>query len=105
MLENLTEIITISISAVSVLTSLAISVINIIKKGKAVKITNALEFLNEVHDLADAFMLDIEKSVYKGEDKKNAVINKVTRNIPTADIEDLSHYIDMKIAFTKEINV
>ena len=105
MLENLTEIITISVSAVSVLTSIAISVINIIKKGKAVKITNALEFLNEVHDLADNFMLQIENSNYKGEEKKNAVIYNVTRQIPNADVEELAKYIDMKIAFTKEINV
>lgn len=105
MLENLDQLITITVSALSVITSLLISVVNVLKKMKAQKITSALEFINFVHELADEFMLKIESSPYKGEDKKNAVIYNVTRQVPTADLEELSRYIDMKIAFTKEINV
>ena len=104
-IENTNEIITIIITSLGTLASLIIAIINFIKKVKAVKNSDALTFLNEVHDLADNFMLQIENSHYKGEEKKNAVIYNVTRQIPNADVEELAKYIDMKIAFTKEINV
>lgn len=104
-LENTNELITIIITSLGTLASLIIAIINFIKKVKAVKNSDALTFLNDVHDLADNFMLQIENSNYKGEEKKNAVIYNVTRQIPNADVEELAKYIDMKIAFTKEINV
>lgn len=104
-IENTNEIITIIITSLGTLASLIIAIINFIKKVKAVKNSDALTFLNDVHDLADNFMLQIENSNYKGEEKKNAVIYNVTRQIPNADVEELAKYIDMKIAFTKEINV
>ena len=104
-IENTSELHTIIITSLGTLASLIIAIINFIKKVKAVKNSDALTFLNDVHDLADNFMLQIENSKYKGEEKKNAVIYNVTRQIPNADVEELAKYIDMKIAFTKEINV
>ena len=105
LIENTNELITIIITILGTLASLIIAIVNFIKKVKAVKNSDALTFLNDVHDLADNFMLQIENSNYKGEEKKNAVIYNVTRQIPNADVEELAKYIDMKIAFTKEINV
>ena len=104
-LENTNELITIIITSLGTIASLIIAIVNFIKKVKAVKTTDALNFLNEVHELADSLMLEIENSRYKGEEKKNAVIYNVVRKIPNADVEELAKYIDMKIAFTKEINV
>lgn len=104
-IENTSELLTIIITGLGMIASIIVAVINFIKKIKAVKNSDALTFLNDVHDLADNFMLQIENSHYKGEEKKNAVIYNVTRQIPNADVEELAKYIDMKIAFTKEINV
>ena len=104
-IENTSELLTIIITGLGMIASIIVAVINFIKKVKAVKNSDALTFLNDVHDLADNFMLQIENSHYKGEEKKNAVIYNVTRQIPNADVEELAKYIDMKIAFTKEINV
>lgn len=91
-------------SGIAAIASIAISIIVNIKKVSATKAKNALEFLNQVHDLANQLIVEYENSPYKGKDKKNAVIAAVVSQIEGVDKEELSQYIDMQVALTREVN-
>lgn len=103
-MENIQELITIMTSAIVAIISIIMAVINQIKKNKLNKENISINFIADVHNLADEFMLAMENSKYKGEEKKNAVIYAVTRKFPNADVDELANYIDKTIAFTREIN-
>lgn len=111
-LSNIQTIVITFASIAVALTSATISIVQSIKKAKMGKTSEALqdlnkasEKLNNIHNLIDNAIVEAEKTVYNGKEKKDLVLSKVLIYDPSADIEEASKYIDKQVKITKGVNV
>jgi hypothetical protein len=95
------------VSSIIAVSTTVLSIVDAFKKKKLKEKNEKYLNIVEIHEYADRCIIELESDPdlkHKGNRKKELVIAKCIQQYPDLDVDELSDYIDDKIAFTKVVN-
>lgn len=95
------------VSSIIAVSTTVLSIVDAFKKKKLKEKNEKYLNIVEIHEYADICIIELESDPdlkHKGNRKKELVIAKCIQKYPDLDVDELSNYIDDKIAFTKVVN-